>query len=63
MEAKLKGHYGQLIMLFFYRKGKNATEAANNICVVYGKVTLGEKTVRRVILIENNANSENITSS
>jgi len=31
-----KVHFRHL-MLFFYRKGKNATQAANKICAVYGE--------------------------
>ena len=34
-------------MLFFYRKGKNATQAINKICTVYGKSALAERTVRK----------------
>ena len=33
------------LMLFFYRKGKNATQAANKICAVYSAVA--ERTVRK----------------
>ena len=35
------------LMLFFYRKGKNATQAANKICVVYGEDAVAERTVRK----------------
>jgi len=31
-----KVHF-RYLMLFFYRKGKNATQAANKICAVYAK--------------------------
>ncbi|XP_012057453.1 PREDICTED: histone-lysine N-methyltransferase SETMAR-like [Atta cephalotes] len=36
---------GKHLMLFFYRKGKNATQAANKICAIYGEGA--EKTVRK----------------
>jgi len=32
-------------MLFFYRKGKNATQAANKTCAVYGEGAVAERTV------------------
>ncbi|XP_018058409.1 PREDICTED: histone-lysine N-methyltransferase SETMAR-like [Atta colombica] len=35
------------LMLFFYRKGKNAIQATNKICVVYGEGAVAEKTVRK----------------
>jgi len=35
------------LMLFFYRKGKNATQAANKICAVHGKGAIAERTVRK----------------
>lgn len=35
------------LMLFFYRKGKNATQATNKICAVYGEGALAERTVRK----------------
>ncbi|CAK9796093.1 Histone-lysine N-methyltransferase SETMAR [Anthophora plagiata] len=35
------------LMLFFYRKGKNATKAANKICTVYGEAAVAEKTMRK----------------
>lgn len=35
------------LMLFYYRKGKNATQATNKICAVYGKGALAERTVRK----------------
>lgn len=41
-----KIHYRHL-MLFFYRKGKNATQTANKICTVYGKGALSGRTVRK----------------
>jgi len=41
-----KVHFRHL-MLFFYRKGKNATQAANKICAVYGEGAVGERTVRK----------------
>ncbi|XP_011064497.1 PREDICTED: trichohyalin [Acromyrmex echinatior] len=34
-------------MLFFYWKGKNATQAANKICAVYGEGAVAERTVRK----------------
>jgi len=34
-------------MLFFYRKGKNATQAANKICAVYGEGAVAERTMRK----------------
>ena len=34
-------------MLFFYRKGKNATQAANKICAVYGEGAIAERTMRK----------------
>jgi len=33
------------LMLFFYQKGKNAIQAANKICAVYGKDA--ERTMRK----------------
>ena len=36
-----KVHFRHL-MLFFYRKGKNAIQAANKICAVYGEGTIAE---------------------
>ena len=41
-----KVHFKHL-MLFFYRKGKNATQAANKICAVYGEGAIAERTVRK----------------
>jgi len=41
-----KVHFRHL-MLFFYRKGKNATQAANKICAVYGEGAVAERTVRK----------------
>ncbi|XP_076765043.1 histone-lysine N-methyltransferase SETMAR-like [Xylocopa sonorina] len=35
------------IMLFFFRKGKNATQAANKICAVYGEDAVAERTMRK----------------
>ena len=35
------------LMLFFYRKGKNITQAANKICAVYGEDAVAERTVRK----------------
>jgi len=34
-------------MLFFYRNGKNATQATNKICTVYGEGAVAERTVRK----------------
>jgi len=34
-------------MLFFYRKGKNVTQAANKICAVYDEGAVAERTVRK----------------
>jgi len=44
-----KVHFRHL-MLFFYWKGKNATQAANKICVVYGE-DVAERTVRKLKLV------------
>ncbi|XP_076302938.1 histone-lysine N-methyltransferase SETMAR-like [Lasioglossum baleicum] len=41
-----KVHYRHL-MLFFFRMGKNATQAANKICAVYGEDAVAERTVRK----------------
>ncbi|CAK9833044.1 Histone-lysine N-methyltransferase SETMAR [Anthophora retusa] len=41
-----KVHYRHL-MLYFFRKGKNATQAANKICAVYGEGAVAERTVRK----------------
>lgn len=41
-----KVHFRHL-MLFFHRKGKNATQASNKICAVYGKGAVAERTVRK----------------
>jgi len=41
-----KVHFRHL-MLFFYQKGKNATQAANKICIVYGEGAIAERTVRK----------------
>ena len=35
------------LMFFFYRKGKNAKQTANKICVVYGEGAVAERTVRK----------------
>ena len=35
------------LMLFFYRKGKNATQAANKICAINSESTVAERTVRK----------------
>ncbi|XP_050480294.1 histone-lysine N-methyltransferase SETMAR-like [Bombus huntii] len=35
------------LMLFFYRKGKNATQTANKICAVYGDDAIVDRTVRK----------------
>ena len=35
------------LMLFFYRKGKNATQTANKICAVYGDGAIADRTVRK----------------
>jgi len=37
-----KVHF-KYLMLFFYRKSKNATQAANKICAVYGKGAVDER--------------------
>ncbi|XP_076765234.1 histone-lysine N-methyltransferase SETMAR-like [Xylocopa sonorina] len=39
-------HYWHF-MLFFFRKGKNATQAANKICAVYGEDAVAERTMRK----------------
>jgi len=39
--------YFRHLMLFFYRKGKSATQAANKMCVVYGEGAVAERTVRK----------------
>jgi len=41
-----KVHFRHL-MLFFYRKGKNATQVANKICAVYGEGAAAKRTVRK----------------
>jgi len=41
-----KVHFKHL-MLFFYWKDKNATQAANKICAVYGEGAVVERTVRK----------------
>ena len=41
-----KVHFRHLV-LFFYRKGKNATQAANKICAVYDEGAVAERTVRK----------------
>ncbi|XP_076302040.1 histone-lysine N-methyltransferase SETMAR-like [Lasioglossum baleicum] len=41
-----KEHYRHL-MLFFFRMGKNATQAANKICAVYGDDPVAERTVHQ----------------
>ena len=35
------------LMLFFYRKGKNVTQAANEICAVYAEGAVTDRTVRK----------------
>ena len=39
--------YFRHLMLFFYRKGKNVTQATNKICAVYGEGAIAERTVRK----------------
>jgi len=41
-----KVHF-RYLMLFFCRKGKNVTQAANKICAVYDEGTVAERTVRK----------------
>jgi len=41
-----KVHFRHLI-LFFYRKGKNATQTANKICAINSENTVAERTVRK----------------
>jgi len=41
-----KVHFRHL-MLFFYRKSKNVTQAVNKICAVYGEDAIAERTVRK----------------
>jgi len=41
-----KMHFRHL-MLFFYRKGKNTTQATNKICVVYDEGAVAERTVQK----------------
>ena len=41
-----KVHYRHLIA-FFYRKGKNTTQATNEICAVYGDGAIAERPVRK----------------
>ena len=41
-----KVHF-KYIMLFYYQKGKNATQATNKICAVYEESALAEKAVRK----------------
>jgi len=35
------------LMLFFYRKGKNVTQAPNKICAVYDEGAVAERTVQK----------------
>ena len=39
--------YFRHLMLFYYRKGENATQAINKISALYGESTLAERTVRK----------------
>jgi len=39
--------YFRHLMLFFYRKGKNTTQAANKIYAVYGEGAIAERTMRK----------------
>ncbi|EZA47914.1 Histone-lysine N-methyltransferase SETMAR [Ooceraea biroi] len=41
-----KEHFRHL-MFFYYQKGKNASQATNSICSVYGEGALAERTVRK----------------
>jgi len=43
-----KVHFRHL-MLFFYRKGKNATQAANKICAVYSEGAVAERSCAEVV--------------
>jgi len=46
-ENKVHFRHFRHLMLFFYRKGKNATQAANKICAVYGEDAVAERIVRK----------------
>jgi len=35
------------LMLFYFRKGKNAAQTAKKICIVYGDSAVAESTVRK----------------
>ena len=37
----------RVVMLFFFRKGENASKTCKNICEVYGDDAIGESTVQR----------------
>jgi len=41
-----KVHFRHL-MLFYFRKGKNAAQTAKKICIAYGDSAVGESTVRK----------------
>lgn len=40
--------YHSHLKLFLYQRGKNATQAANKICAVYGDDTIAARTVRKL---------------
>jgi len=35
------------LMLFYFRKGKNAAQTAKKICIVYGDSAVAESTIRK----------------
>ena len=37
----------QCIMLYYFKKGKNATETQKKICVVYGEGTVTDRTCQK----------------
>jgi len=41
-----KVHFRHL-MLFYFRKGKNAAQTAKKICIVYGDSAVAESTIRK----------------
>lgn len=47
-----KVHFRHL-MHSFYKKGKNATQTANEICAVYGEGAVAERTVISTLHIKN----------
>jgi len=43
---KIRGIF-DILMLFYFRKGKNAAQTAKKICIVYGDSAVAESTVRK----------------